>query len=148
MMRNRTGIAAGIALFTAAFLLTGCEEKTAEISGTIYSFHTVNAPTFVYAPLPAADVALIEGSAKIDTQATDAAGAYSFARVDPGTYTIRAYMGKVADPDLGASRDRVGSGSWEVPSDTDWGPPAYVEYSGLTVAAGDEVTVDFRLAGY
>jgi hypothetical protein len=145
-MRIRTAIVACISLLAAAFLLTGCGEKHADISGTVYSF--VYPPSGSYTPLSGSDVALIEGMSTIDTQMTDIGGEYSFARVDPGTYTVRAYMDKVNFPQPGMSECRVDSGAWTPPTGAGYVSPFYMEYSGLTVAAGDEVTVDFRLAGY
>jgi hypothetical protein len=147
-MRFRTAIAAVIALCTAAFLLTGCEAKFADISGTVYAFTVWTLPQFVYTPLADADIDLIEGSATVDTQLTDASGKYSFAHVDPGTYTIRAYLDGLMDPEPGGSYCRIGSGAWAAPTNAVYVSPQYIEYSGLTVAAGDDVTVDFRLAAY
>lgn len=143
-MRSMSRTAAAIASCAAIALFSGCAPKDADISGTVY-YYKMGAST---APLADSDVSLIEGASAVDTQVTDASGKYAFADVDPGTYSIRAYLDKV--PNVAAPIDhryRVDGGVWTSPA---WsaGPPPYVEYSGLTVAAGDEVTVDFRLAGY
>jgi hypothetical protein len=146
-MRSMSRAVVVIASCAAIMVFSGCAPKYADISGTVYYYKTT-APVST-TPLVDSDISLIEGSSAVDTQVTDASGRYAFADVDPGTYSIRAYLDKV--PNLAAPVDhsyRVDGGSWTSPIAIGPEPFLYFEYSGLTVAAGDDVTVDFRLAGY
>jgi hypothetical protein len=146
-MRSMSRTVVVIASCAAIALFSGCGPKYADISGTVYYYKEI--PPVSTTPLADSDVLLFDGSSAVDTQVTDASGRYAFANVDPGTYSIRAYLDKV--PSLAAPVDhnyRVDGGSWTSPIAIGPEPFLYFEYSGLTVAAGDDVTVDFRLAGY
>jgi hypothetical protein len=150
-MRSMSRTVGVIAACAAIAIFSGCAPKYADISGTVFYCKDFALGSTALTPLSGSEVRLMSGLATADTQYSDAAGGYEFASVDPGTYSIRAYYASASHPDAGISSCRIDSGPWQPVSAyyPDLDPTAaYDEYSGLTVAAGDEVMVDFRLAGY
>ncbi|HPN65222.1 MAG TPA: carboxypeptidase-like regulatory domain-containing protein [Candidatus Goldiibacteriota bacterium] len=143
-----------VSAIAAVFVIVSCSNNsnptsssnTGSLSGYVYKTICCDYNTNPMNAYPSAQISMYQSSTLYKNTSTDSSGFYHINSIVPGTYDVVAGIPE----DAFYGQTRTASADWaDVPGEANAGWTYYsMTKSAVTIAAAENVTLDFRFMGY